>query len=765
MPSASIKSGDSTLAFDSINGALTPTVGIAVDGELHTVLDGAEFLTLVVGDVSSAVKVTQVAGSGMPVFRGEFPGLPDWSVQGQVEAIGDLAPRFEWRVRLVYKGDEPVEFRAHVKFRVRDTGVPRWMIPGMFYEHNRPENCTRKYPKYAFGQNDSAEMVSSYWAFRSDRSACPSVFCWTDNFTSCVSTQAMLGDETSGLAFRGDESGTYVMLNFPYVEEPIKYSFCYPDGTAPQATTGVAFGGTQIDLKFSTYVEERNLHAYDDLVRDLYNDAEDETNPWVTKDEADALVAYGLYTWFYDPEHRALYETCAFDSYFAKHGMQVDRPHMHVSWVGGIPYAYALWKYGQTHSVKQYVDAGISVIDKAADEGLSPSGLFYSQWTLESGWGTGWNPKPEWLHSRTTGEATWFLLQAMEYAKQTGAPRDNWAAAVTSNLDVAVRTQRSDGNFGTYYNVNTGAVEEWDGAGGLMWVPALLAGEKYFGNVQYRSAAIRAGEYYSQFVANEYIYGAPEDVHLCPSSEDAYNAVIAYTHLYEATEDGKWLDLACSAADLMATFRWMYNTRFADTTILGKYDYRTLGGDSASPANHHLHNYGLICHPELLRLWQYTGDTYYLSRAADHLACSHQFIARDEADFGARKGMITEQWYHTDWTHPKGGMLQLAHCWCAGLILYANVFTREFGDIVIDADSREVFVVDSPWIKSSEDADPDLILTLVNPTAKSLSLSVRHSKHGRIGSIELNPDSETRVLIGGIEPKVELLADEEDLWS
>jgi hypothetical protein len=766
MREVSLANGDTLLRFDPSGDTLTPSVCVQGESGYESVIDGARFLTLEIGASSIPVHITAVNGGGDALnFAGRFPGLDDWQMMGEVHSSGDMAPRFDWRIRLTYVGDDVAEYRVRVHFDVRDTGEPRWMIPAMFYEHNRPANSARKYPRYAVGQNDPQEFVSDYWAFRADRSSCPSVFCWTDKFTSCLATAESFGDIASGLAFKGDDSGISLMLNFPYVEEPVKYSICRDDGIAPDRPLAVMLPHGQVELAFSTYVAPRDLHAYDNLIRDIYDDSEGEPNPWVTKQEADELLSYGLYNWHYDSEHHALYETCAFDSYFAKFPHNVERPHMHVSWVSGIPYAYALWRYGQEHDEESYANAGISVIDKIAGEGLSPSGLFYAEWTLESGWGTGWNPNSEWLQARTAAEATWFLLQALEFGKKQGFSRPSWEAAARSNLDTAIRVQRDDGNFGSYYNVRSGNVEEWDGAAGLMWIPALLAGSRYFNDGKYKLSAVKAGKYYSKFVENEYIYGAPEDVHLGPTSEDGYNAVIAYLHLYEATDKDSWLDLACSAADWATTFRWIYNTPFPESTILHEYDFRTIGGDAASPANNHLHNYGLICLPEFLRLWAYTGDTYYLSRVADHLAFSHQFIAREDGDFNARKGMITEQWYHTDWTHAKGSMLQLAHCWCAGLLLYANAYTREFGEIVIDADSREVFVLDSPWIKSTEEMEPDLILTLVNPSSRDLRLSVRHSKLGVVGHVDIGGLEEARVRIGGSVPEVEMLTLESEVWQ
>ncbi len=782
--------GNTKLAFESGPGdSLIPNIYHQRETGEVPALRGESFLSIRIGDQRVPAAIKRASAGDMAEFTGEFPGMDDWQIQGRIVPAGDMAERLEWRIQIAYLGEDPIECGFHIAFRVPDSGVPRWMVPAMFYKHNRPESCVRRYPRYAFEGGNPNEFVSNYWAFRSDRSSCPSVFCWTDNLTTCLATREPFSHGDSGVGFRGDSSGTFLMLNYPYVEEPVKYSFIREDANAPEALDVTVMPREAVQIAFSTMVDERDIHAYDGLIRDIYNASEDETNPWVSMEEAEELLAYGLHRWHYDPEQKALYETCAFDKYFGKGAGQVDRPHMHVAWVSGAPYAFALWKYGERVQNTDYTEAGLMVLNKIADEGISPCGLFYPEWTQENGWGTGWNPKPEWIQARTVSEATWFYFQALEYAKGTpvgarlvppaevsqaaqgtplqgggAAAHPNWAEAAKKNLEFALKVQREDGNFGSYYNINSGQCEEWDGAGGIMWIPALLAGAKYSGNTAYRDAAIKAGEYYKRFIEDEYIYGAPEDVHLTPTSEDAYNALIACVHLYEATQDEKWLELAQYAADLVATFRWTYNTQFADDTILGKYDFRTLGADIASPSNNHLHNYGLICHPELLRLWQYTGDTYYLSRAADHLACFHQFIARSDGDFNARKGMITEQWFHTDWTHAKGSMLQLAHSWCAGLILYADMYTHGFGDIVIDADSREVYVFDSSWIESTEEVDDDLVLTLVNPSMRDQTLTVRHSKLGMVGEVTVPASDQTRVRVYSREARIEELAGEDEAW-
>ena len=394
-------------------------------------------------------------------------------------------------------------------------------------------------------------------------------------------------------------------------------------------------------------------------------------NPWVNLSEARELTAYGLHHWHYHPQHKVFYETILFDreSNFGAEG-KGDRCHMHLSWVSGAPYAFALVREGVETGNEEWTRAGSSVLDTVA-QGLAPCGLFWAQWTLDEGWNAGWNPQSNWLQARTSAEAAWFLARAFEYAGKCGLSTGHWEQAVRSNLDFAVAHQREDGNFGSYYDSQSGEVMEWNGAAGIAWIPALLAGARILGEPSYRISAIRAGGYYRKFVEDALIYGAPEDIHLTPSSEDGYNALLAFVHLHEDDAEGAWLGTAQQAADWMLTFRWIYNIRWPRHTLLEQYNFRSRGADNASPANNHLHNYGLICLPELQKLAEWTGDEYYSELNRDHLACFLQFIARADGDFNAHRGMMTERYYNTRYNQSKGMILTLSHAWCIGLTLYA----------------------------------------------------------------------------------------------
>lgn len=581
-----------------------------------------------------------------------------WRAEGGVLAV---------ELILAYDGDR--ELDAGVRFALALPGralEPHWLVPGCFYRQNRFPECLRRYPRAVTEGGDPALLESSWWSFRSDRTAVPAVFGWTD--TACVGLATEPGSALglSGVGFALDRQSASVWLDFPYREEPVVY-----DGAAVPAPPDVRWHrwrpGERRRLDCRLFIGPPDPHAYDPFLRHLYDRHRREHHPapWMSAPAAAALTAYGLHRWHWHPEHDALYETAAFD----RAHPQLDRPHMHVGWVSGTPWAHALLSYGRRSATAVYVDAATRVLDKIAGA-RTPAGTSWGMWTLERGWRAGWNPDQGWLHARTLAEATLFLIRAARLEGREGVAHPDWVRAVADNLRFAASRQDASGNLGSYYDHQTGAVTERGSAAGMLWIAALVEGAGLLDDPGLLATARRAGDHYAGFVEDAFIYGAPEDVHLAPTSEDAYNALIAYVALHEADGDGRWLRLAQQAADWMMTFRWTYNVAFDPRTLLGRYDFRSRGADQASPSNQHLHAYGLICLGELARLWRLTGDDHYVQRARDNLDCFLQLIARVDGDFNAGRGMVTERYYQTNCFQPKGSVLTLSHAWCVGVTLH-----------------------------------------------------------------------------------------------
>jgi hypothetical protein len=596
---------------------------------------------------------------------------PEFEVGVEVGPDGGSALGRDATIRVICRAAEPLEAGIRVS-ATAPAADPWWLIPGAFYGENRPSGNSRVFPRFEIGADSPADwerLVSAAWEFRSDRAATPAVFVWGAEGQGGVALagppETHLGLTGIGLAHDRATGTATVHLGFPFREGPVSY---YGDADPrPAETASHRFEpGEETLLRVRVFEVGADRHDYAAILRVLHAEsaAGAPLRPWVDVATAADLTAHGLLRWHYDPDPGVLLETVGFDREVSgQDGKRVDRQAMHVGWVSGAPWAYALLRHGARTGSDEELAAARSVLDFLTAE-LSPSGTLWGVWYRGRGWTQSWTEHKRGLHSRTLAEATLFLERALELE---ASPR--WERAVRSNLDVVVARQRPDGNLGSVHHAETGEVLSWSGASGLAWVAALVASRRR--DESYLTAAIAAGEYYARFVESEFLHGAPEDVDLAPTSEDGYVALMSYLALFEATGKDRWLKLARSSADWLLTFRYSYDVSWKPTTILGMYDFGTRGADQASPSNQHLHAYGLICTRELRALSAALGDPHYAERADETLACFRQFVARFDGDFNAYRGMVSERFYQTQCFQPKGMLLTLSHAWCVGVLLLA----------------------------------------------------------------------------------------------
>jgi hypothetical protein len=656
------------------------TGGVAADTgmTLRAAADGAVQLPYLVAvlPADGPAEPVPVAGRAAEDQPGGAGGPGGWVAEGasarfRASATATRTGQDRWAVALevTCTSEQPVDAGLRVELRLGETEDPGWLVPGVFYGENRHPACTRLYPRFTTASPDLLAMEAAEWSLRADRAATPAVFGWDDRGGAALVTTERSPLGQAGVGFAMDGGRPLLRLHFPYREEPLVY-----DGSERPLPSDLPHWrwrpGQSAVVEFGLYLLGPDRHGYTGVLREVHarTPALGEDAAWVSVPEAAELAAWGLYRWHYRPDPPVLLETAAFDRHAL--GERGDRQAMHVSWVSGVPYAHALLLHGRRRDRGVYTDAAVSVLDHVVAN-LAPAGTFWGQWTAARGWEAGWTADPRRLHSRTLGEAALFLLRAAAAERAAGHPRPDWEAAVRSNLDVAIRGQGADGALGAAHDAHTGEILDWTGSAGLAWVPALVEAAAAFGEPRYLESARLAGRYYLAALRGEFLCGAPEDVDLAPTSEDGYVAVMAYLLLHEADPAGPWLAAARHAADWTLTFRYTYDVAFGPHTLLGRYGFRTRGGDQASPANQHLHSYGLICGPELARLGRYCADPYYSESARENLACFRQFVAREDGDFNAYRGMVTERFYQTACFQPKGMVLTLSHAWCVGMLLYA----------------------------------------------------------------------------------------------
>jgi hypothetical protein len=556
-----------------------------------------------------------------------------------------------------------------------DGGAARWLlVPGVLYGENRPLDCRVPYPRWDPEPREGDPFTASAWSFRVDRAAVAFAMAWTDRVSAALAVDEVTPLGPASLGVEGTPEAARVSLTVPVHEAPVTYV-----GTEiaepPERTFRAWVPGERQELEFRVFVAEPDRHAYDAVVREL-----ERRYPGASVAGGDdlrrgaELAAEGLLRWHLREAPAILAETAAFERRRAGETSGLgDRNEMHIGWVSGIPSAAALLEHGRRTQTDATTAAALAVLEHCA-AALAPSGGFWGCWRPDRGWGTGWTPDRT-LHARTTAEATLFLGRAIAAERERGFEHPSWDAAHRSNLDLALRADDGMGDLGARYDPISGEVRDRRGAAGLAWVPALVEGAALRGDTRLGEVAAAAGERYAGFVEDEFVHGAPEDVDLAPTSEDGYVAVMAYVALATAEADAaqreRWLGLARRAADWTLTFRYAYDVQFASESVLGRAGFRTRGLDQASPANQHVHVYGCVCVPEMRTLTRLTGDARYAARADEHLGASLGLVSPADGDWRGQRGMVSERPYQTNCFAPKGGLLQLSHAWCAGLILWA----------------------------------------------------------------------------------------------
>lgn len=701
--------------------------------------------------------VLQASADWMQLDRGEGPESVPLALSGDVLTgrMGDIGLKVEFsatkgvlidslcmRISLENKG--VAEQRVNLRWSVLlgdQSSTPEWLIPALWYKHNHQE-----YPgcPTLSDEVDLKRMASPYWLFRSDLTALPMVMAQVGDFAIAEVLPAYANDHECAVGFDHRQQRRALLASWPEREEPRRRK---TDGEPQEALESILVNYSRVEpdscvgIDVHFYVQPNTPHAYSPILRTWFNhyDKIDHTKPWYPLLEGASHAAFGLYNWHYDPESSCLWETSSYASCYSESSRQFVRTEMHTAFVSGIPHAYAMQQHGRRSGDNDLVEAGNRVIEFCCSS-LTPCGTFWSKYAPDyGGWTTGW-PQPQRplpgpdmaapsgeLHARTLAEATRFAAMAARASTESELV-DHWTQVVCSNLDFVLRVAQG-GNPGQNYLAEDGRVLDWDGEEGILWIAAMVEGWRLTGDERYRDFAVAAGHHFRAAVNNAYITGAPEAMHLLPTSEDPQNAVISYVNLWEATEDAQWLEVAREAAEWFMTFRWQYNVRFPRYSLLEAYDYRSKGIDVSSPNNIHVHPYSVFALPEMLRLWEAIGDDYLVKQAANNLHACNQMLAPVGGAFDAQRGMMTERWSLTDCAPGKGSSMPISHSWTIGVVLYADMAAADFGGILINGATGAVTVLEA---LACEEQNGRWVVT--NPWKRPVSTSVlvREARAGRL---------------------------------
>ncbi|MBN1417626.1 MAG: hypothetical protein JXP34_02560 [Planctomycetes bacterium] len=557
----------------------------------------------------------------------------------RLRRTGKTTEHWDAGVEILYLGREPSDARVRVELRAIGADSVEWLIPGIFA--------------------GTAPGGGATLALRADRCAWPAVFCHGPRGTAAVSTRERFGRGLAGVWLRDEGGEPSFGIDFPQQEGPAPPS----EGRVPDLSWQP---GTRLAVSFRIHIGPPDPAGFRHHLREIYARESEASplRPWVSVSAAAELAAHGLAAWHVSPATGEVAERAAFDD---DEDGAASVPSFRTGGFGATgPAGIGLLLFGRARQDDGALRAGFQILNRLA-ESLSPAGVFWTRWKR----GRGWDAPPGGAPSHAVAEVALNLARALAIEPDRHA---SWGAAARTAIEAAARRQAPDGGFGAVYDPATGESHPDDGTEGLQWIATLLEAARIAGREDLRAAALRAGGFYAPRIESGRLWRARgEDPRRVtdPPGAPAYRAVRAYVALYETTGDGAWLRIAQLAAEWLFAFRWIHNVRFPRHTLLSIYDYRSRGADAGPVIDGFVHTGGLAALPALLRLWRATGDDHIWHRVRDHAIASLQLIAREDGDFGARKGMAPGRFHQTVGSRPKGTIPLASRASALGGILLA----------------------------------------------------------------------------------------------
>lgn len=656
---------------------------------------------------------------------------PLWHVD--VVGHGELTPSYEslpvadrprWKINL-RSGPDGFHGTVALRWKIPAREVPWFLFPGFFYGQGKTDDRL-KYP--ALGDPEESPWHARRWQFALDRGAFPvllawdrglwSGFDWSPHYTlhQGPSTPAQWGESEPqvGLGLAWEEGTVELSLHLPANEAPRRHARNRHDSPT-EKKLNLAPGQT-LSFELGQWEFTGDRHGYQKVLETVYRELQVQHPPAEPVDD-DLLAesaAFGLLNWHWQDDPGYMVYTVAYDrsaEFNANNkGVTLGWHFESLGFVGGFPVIFGLLWYDQQSRDPRAREVALRYRDRFIREGQTEWGFFRTSYhpgeaATPNGkfpnpagvgmanqdptgktpfYGSCWQSSQSLLHARTTADASLYLARTLHLEGDSCCPTA--LGALRRSLEAALSIQDEEGRFGQIYDLEKQTVAQKEGAGGLLWIPAMHYAEPLFREQdetfarRLTEAMDRAGEAYARDIEEEYICGAPEDVSLAPTSEDGYNAIMAYAALHRRS--GRPADLARlrQAADWTLTWRKAMNVRFSPRNILGSFDFRTTGGDFASSNNNHLHVYGLNCLCDLLYLSKLTGKAYYAERARDGWRFAGQLLVTEAGQWNGQKGMCSEQYYTNDWSiwdqwdptvhhHQKGTFMGMSHVWCINMIL------------------------------------------------------------------------------------------------
>ena len=441
--------------------------------------------------------------------------------------------------------------------------------------------------------------------------------------------------------------------------------------------------------------------------------------------EAAALVESNFNTriWADGPDEQFYLNAMLPDYDLARSGVAGLYPgwQLQVGWCAGVITGYAFLKMGSELSRMR----SRMMLDKIANGGVSPSGLFWSIFANRE-WQTAVKNGQGIQHMRMPADATFYYLKAIALERSRGLQHPDWQKAAISNLDAFTRLWTEHRDFGHKVDRSTLAIAVPGTAAGALCIGGLALGANLPRGKEYLAAAREASEaFHEQFVRTGWIVAGPLDIPNAPDSESVTALLESFVTMYEVTQDRLYLQYARETAQHLSTWVVAYNATFPEGTYCRKNGIQTVGGVLANSQNHHIGpSFCTNSGSALLRLYRYTGDPMPLQLLEDAISGLPQYVytGTESYDKTMKPGMMSEQFNMTDELGARGEMGWVSASWPATCVLLSF---GEVPSVFVDLNSGKSATFDQT--EATFDAKSHS-LRLSNPTVYVAKVRIQKSQ-------------------------------------
>lgn len=228
---------------------------------------------------------------------------------------------------------------------------------------------------------------------------------------------------------------------------------------------------------------------------------------------------------------------------------------------------------------------------------------------------------------RTMVEAMHYLLLSYIEEREAGFEHPGWFRAVEGFCDRLIALQNVNGSWNRGYSMVGvpltnppewfGRSESEIGSGALFPSEVLVTFYNLTREQKYLDAARRASRFIlKNYVSNvKYVGGLNDTTHIKSVKIDSVGVMFAMRSLlmvYEATGEAEFLQGARDAARILATWTFIWDVPFDETTLLGARGFKTTGwaGCDVIPAGSYVDNEFQEFVPDLLRIAEFLKDRH-----------------------------------------------------------------------------------------------------------------------------------------------------------